>query len=334
MKKFSAWVFPVLALVSILISCTKKSTEVSDSGAGNPSSVKPKKLYLIVPLKGHPALQIAQAAFKEGCRNSHYDSEILGTEGWDVAGTIALAEQAMAKGDVAGMVIWSGNPAFNPFVEKAGKAGVPIILPHFPLAEGSTPGATGIIGCDPAEYGRESAIEIAKAIGGKGTVAITQGGFNTTENLASESFKKAMHELYPAVKVLEPVEEGFDPPRAIAKAVSLLQANPDVVGAFSTTGAGSTTWALAQRETGRKVVSVGMDYTRVNLDLVKNGEVYAVVGQPLWHEAYGAVELIDKTLRGEKIPWWTKLPAPFITKEKVGPYYELLESKVEPAMRR
>ena len=72
----------------------------------------------------------------------------------------------------------------------------------------------------------------------------------------------------------------------------------------------------------------------MNLDQVKNGEVYAVVGQPLWHEAYGAVELLDKTLRGEKIPWWTKLPAPFITKDKVGPFYELLETKVEPAVKK
>lgn len=325
----------VLSLIAgLLLTACKRQAESGAGGSQSGAQGKRKKFYLIVPLKGHPALQIAQVAFKEGCRDLHYDYEVLGTEGWDVIGTITLAEQAMANGDAAGLVIWSGNPAFNPFLEKAGKAGIPVILPHFPLAEGSAPGASGIIGCDPAEYGRESAIEIGKAIGGKGTVAITQGGFNTTENLAAESFKRAMAEHYPMVKVLEPTEEGFDPPRAIAKAVSLLQAHPDVVGAFSTTGAGSTTWAMAQRESGRKVISVGMDYTRVNLDLVKSGDCYAVVGQPLWHEAYGAVQLLDKLRKGEKIPWWTKLPAPFITRDKLGPYYELLDTKVEPATRK
>jgi len=29
--------------------------------------------------------------------------------------------------------------------------------------------------------------------------------------------------------------------------------------------------------------------------------------------------------RGEKIPWWTKLPEPLVTKEKLGPYYALLD---------
>src|SRR5258708_39533102 len=125
-----------------------------------------------------------------------------------------------------------------------------------------------------------------------------------------------MKELYPDVKVLAPEEEGFDAPKAISKAASILQSHPDVAAAISTTGGGPTTWGGAQKETGRKIVAVGMDYTRVNLDLVKDGQVTAVIGQPLWDEAYGAAELLDKAVRGETIPWWTKLPAPFLTKDR------------------
>jgi ribose transport system substrate-binding protein len=128
------------------------------------------------------------------------------------------------------------------------------------------------------------------------------------------------------------VEEGFDPPSSIAKAVAILQGHPEVSAALSTTGGGPTTWANAQKETGRKLVLVGMDYTRVNLDLVKSGEVYAVIGQPLWDESYGAAELLAKALRKEKIEWWTKLPAPFLTKDKLEPYYGLL-AKVEAAVK-
>jgi ribose transport system substrate-binding protein len=218
-------------------------------------------------------------------------------------------------------------------MEKAGKAGVPVILPHFPIPEGSAPGATGIIACDPAEYARQAAAEIGKAIGGKGAVAITQGSFNTTENMVAENFTAAMKERYPNVKVLKPEEETFDSPKAIAKAASILQAHPDVEAALSTTGGGPATWAGAQRETGRKIVAVGMDYTRVNIDLLKNGEVHAVIGQPLWEESYGAAGLLDKAARGEKIPWWTQLQAPFITKDKTKPFEEILD-KVEAAIKK
>lgn len=316
-----------LGLVALLSGCGKQSQESSVP------KVVGKKFYWIQPLKGHPTHQLTQIAFKEGCKKLGYQAEIIGTDSPDVAGTIALAEQALAKGDAAGLAIWTGNPSWNPLIEKVGKTGMPIILPHFAMAEGSVPGATGIISCDPALYAADTAREIGKAIGGKGTVAITQGSFNTTENSVSENFTKAMKEFYPEVKILAPEEEGFDAPKAISKAVSILQAHPDIVAALSTTGGGPTTWAGAQKEAGRKIIAVGMDYMRVNLDLVKDGSVYAVVSQQLWEESFGAAELLDKAVRGEKIPWWTKLPAAFITKDKLGPYYTLID-KIEAAIQR
>jgi ribose transport system substrate-binding protein len=321
----------------ILLSCICAAAFVGGcgkqtSGTSTPG-VKLKKFYWVQPLKGHPVHQMTQIAFTEGCRKLGYQAEIIGVDNDDMSATIALAEQAVAKGDAAGMAVWTGNPSWNSFIEKAGKTGLPIILPHFPAAEGSIPGAAGVISCDPAEYAREAAREIGKAIGGKGTVAVTQGAFNTTENLVSEVFAQTLRELYPAVKVLPPQEEGFDAPKAIARAASILQSNPDIVAVLSTTGNGAITWAGAQRESGRKVVAVAMDYTRVNLDLVRDGSVYALIGQPLWDESYGAAELLDQLVRGQKIPWWTKLPAPFITKDNVGPYLALLD-KVEAAIKR
>jgi ABC-type sugar transport system substrate-binding protein len=130
-----------------------------------PSQVK--KLYWVQPLKGHPVHQLTQIGFREGCRQLGYQSEVIGTDTPDVAGTIALAEQALARGDASGMAIWTGDPAFNPFIEKAAKAGVPIVLPHFPVPEGSVPGATGVISCDPAAYAREAAKFMGKEMGGK-----------------------------------------------------------------------------------------------------------------------------------------------------------------------
>jgi ribose transport system substrate-binding protein len=317
-----------MAVALALTGCDNKPA--TTAGGGDKAK---GKFYWVQGLKGHPVHQMTQIAFKEGCRKLGYQCEIVGPDSPDLAATIALAEQVLARGDAKGMAIWTGNPAYNPLIEKAGKAGVPVILPHFPIPEGSAPGTTGIISCDPAAYGREAAAEIGKAIGGKGAVAITQGSFNSTENMVAESFTKAMNELHPNVKVLKPEEEGFDAPKAIAKATSILQANRGIVAALSTTGGGPTTWAGAQKETGRKIIAVGMDYTRVNLDLVKNGAIYAVIGQPLWEESFGAAELLDKAARGEKIPWWTKLPAPFITKDKLAPYNELLD-KVEAAIKK
>ena len=316
-----------LLLTLVTLGCHKKDAA---AGAGSNS---PKRLLWVQPLKGHPTHQMTQMGFIEGARALGYEPVVVGTDSMDYPGTIALAEQELAAGNVAGMAIWTGNPSYNSLIERAAAAGIPVILPHFPIKPEEVPGAKGVISCDPAESAIVCAQRIGAAIHGKGSVAITQGSFNTTENLAASAFTKEMKEKYPAVKVLEPNEEGFDTPSAIAKAVSIMRGNDDLAAAFSTTGGGPVTWAGAERETGRKIIAVGMNYTRLNLDLVKSGEVYAVIGQPLWEESYGSAELLDKLIKGKTIEWWTKLPAPFITKDDLQPHYDRLD-KIEAGLRK
>ena len=102
-----------------------------------------------------------------------------------------------------------------------------------------------------------------------------------------------------------------------------MQAHPDLVAALSTTGGGPTTWAGAQQETGKKIVAAGMDATRVNLDLVKNGEVWGLVAQPLYEETRGAAELLYKMANGEKSPTgpYLKPPSPRITRMPTTPFW-------------
>lgn len=312
------------------------ATAAAMAGCQRPASKdgsRARKFYWVQPLKGHPVHQLTQIGFAEGCRKLGYECGIVGSESADIIATISLAEQALAKGDVAGMAIWTGSSAYDPLIEKIGKAGIPVILPHVPPPDAAIPGATGYIGCDTREYARQAALEIGKAVGGKGAVALTQGSFNTIENVVADTFIKTMKESFPEMVVLDPQEEGFDPSQAINKCTAILTSNPNVVAALSTTGGGPTAWAGAQRQAKRKIVAIGMDYTRVNLDLVKAGEIYAVIGQPLWEEAVGAAELLDRAVRGQKIERWTKLPAPTITKDKLDPYYALL-ARVEQVLRK
>jgi ribose transport system substrate-binding protein len=193
-------------------------------------------------------------------------------------------------------------------------------------------GLTAWAACSAIEYGKASAMAIGEQVGGKGTVAVTEGSFNPTEDLAANSFVETMKANFPNIKVLDPAEEGFDTPTAIQKATAIIQANPDITGAFSTTGAGPSTWAGAQKNTGKKICAIAMDYSRVNLDLVKAGEMYAVVAQPLFQEFAKTAELLDTILRGGKVEFDNIMPAPLVTADKVGDYYALLD-KVDAAMK-
>ena len=127
MKRFFL-LLPALVLAVLLAACGRPSGDNA-----NPAS---KGVFLWVQaLKGHPVHQMTQIAFLEGCRQAGYEGRVIGTDGPDIAGTIALAEQAITMGRVAGVAIWTGNPAYNPLVEKIGKKNIPVILPHFPVPE-------------------------------------------------------------------------------------------------------------------------------------------------------------------------------------------------------
>ncbi len=296
-----------------------------------------KKLYWVQPLRSHPVHQLTQTAFKEGCANLGYDCEIIGTDRLDTPGTVAMARQIMARGDAAGMAVWAGDGVYYQLINEATAKNIPAVIVHFPTDEKDVPGATGVVGADPEAYAGQAAIFIGEQIqtqhGGKGTVAITQGSSNAIEDKVSRVFTRVMNEKFPNVKVMEPQMEGFNPQQAITKAADILRANPDVVAAFTTTGGEPPTWPGAIRETGRSVINVGVNYTRANLDAVKSGHMTALIAQPLWDESYQAAAVLDRAIKGEKVEWWTKIPAPLVTKDELKPYYEILD-KADAAARR
>lgn len=75
-----------------------------------------------------------------------------------------------------------------------------------------------------------------------------------------------------------------------------------------------------------------MNYTRLNLDAIRDGRMFGAVAQPLWEESQECAVLLDKAVKGEKPQWWTKMPAPLITKDNVDQYYKLMDT-IDAAMR-
>ena len=195
---------------------------------------------------------------------------------------------------------------------------------HVLPKQGSVPGLKAAAAEDVPTAGRNAADAVGKKVNGTGTVAVTEGSSNTEENLMAKSFTDEMASKYPKVKVLAPAIEGFDPVAAQSKAVGIIQANSDIVGAFSTTGGGPATWAGAQRTTGKKITIIGMDYTRQNLDLVKSGDVYGLVAQPLYAEGQKMAELAGSLAKKQAVQYINVLPSPVITASDLTPYYAIL----------
>lgn len=291
--------------------------------------------YWIQNTAWHPVHQLTQLSFLEGCADQGLTCELATTDEGSLEAFLALAEQTVARPEARGIAMWAGGlPAVAPIIEKAKARNIPVALPHFPVPEGTFADNAVQIAADTSKYPDDIAKAMCDRLKGQtGSVAVTQNGPNATENAVAEGFTAGMAQYCPDIKVLDPQMEGAEPTKAIAVAVSIMQANPDIIGALSTTGGGPTTWAGAQKETGKEIVAIGMDYTRVNLDLVKSGQVYAIVAQPLYDESKGSAELLFKMANGIDVPYWTVLDAPVVTEKDTGEYYALLdrmESKMRP----
>jgi len=297
--------------------------------AAQPAAAAGKSILWVQPMRDHPVHRLMQAGFLAKCKELGDTCEVVGNPSatnYDVAATIPLAEAAIARTKFDAIAVYGPGPEIFPFITKLGGEGFPVVTWHVLPAEGKIPGLKAATGEDIPVAGTNAAIAMGEKMGGKGMIALTQGSSNDTENVMSDSFRKAIATKYPGIKILDTQMEGFEPSAAEAKAVALLQGNPDVTAAFSTTGNGVQTWSGAARKADRKLVIVGMDYIRQNLDIVKSGAAYGVVAQPLYEESAKTAELADALANGKTVQYLNPLPASVATASDLDKFYKMLDS--------
>ena len=313
-------------LVKGLLGAAALLASFGTAGAGYAQEVN---LLWVQAMKDHPVHRLMQAGFLDKCKELGYTCEVVGdpsATNWDIPATLPLAEAALSRTKFNAVGVYGPDPAIYSYITKLAKEGLPVVTWHVLPPEGTVDGLKAAAAQDIAAAGTNAAIAIGDKLGGKGTVALTQGASNDTENAMSDAFRKTIAEKYPDINVLETQMEGFEPSAAEGKAIAILQGNPDVTAAFGTTGNSIQTWSGAARKAGRDVVIIGMDYIRQNLDLVKSGAAYGIVAQPLYEESAKVAELLGALAKGETVEYMNVLPSKVITAADLDPYYAMLES--------
>lgn len=277
----------------------------------------------------HPVHRIVQLGFLEAAEELGYTGKVIGTEGGDASEVYAAVEGFSAEGGM-GLLLWRGDDTCYETIKRVAADGMVVGIPHFDhrLVDGEYPeGLAFNMACSPTLYGQQVADLMAEKLDGKeGYVALTQNTKNVTENAATDSFKAewdSLKETYDLSKItIGEVElEGGEVDAATTINLGIIQAHPDIIGAFGTTGNSPISWADAASKAGYEdgeLVLVGMDATEGNLDYLEAGKVAAVVAQPLYDEAHLTMEYLDKIFRGEEVPEWTDLEAPVVTVDGEG----------------
>ncbi len=314
-------------LSAFLLTLAGCSSAGNDSSSESEADSSDKVFYWIQGPKGVPVHRISQYGFLQGCKDEGMTCEVVGPDSGDLPPLVDVVNAVGAKTDVAGVALWSGGlPLFQEPLQAFADNDIPIAIPHFYVDEGFYPGDVAVVSGDIEAGAADVAVAMCGDLEGQsGSVAVTQNGLNTTENTYSETFTETMNTECPDIDVL-PVElEGIDPAEAVAVAVGIMQANPDLIGAVSTTGGGGTTWALAQEQTNKQIVAYATDYTRENLALIESGEITGVLAQPVFEESRAAAGLLLQLSQGETVEHWTKLPTVVVTEANLDEYLTLLD---------
>jgi ribose transport system substrate-binding protein len=198
----------------------------------------------------------------------------------DSAQQIAIMEDAInAKYDII-LVAPQFATSMIPSINKARAAGIKVIVVDSPLPAGSN--YDHFVGTDNAAAARTAADTLAKALGGKGKVAIVnaQAGAGTTM-IRENAFKEQIAKNYPGITIVGTQYSDGDKGKALNIATDFMRANPDLAGFYgcnegATVGVGN---AVKQAGKAGKIVVVGWDKSPENQALVLDGTILALMVQ-------------------------------------------------------
>lgn len=187
-------------------------------------------------------------------------------------------------------------------INEAADAGVPVVNI---IAEGAIPSRRlAFIGQDSVAAGRQLGEFIARKLGGRGKVGVITGYFGAVQHTNRMNGAVNYLEAHaPDIRILGPFENRDTAETAYSIVQDMYTANPDLSLVYVTAG-GPFGAAKAIRDLGvtGKVGVVGFDHTPDNLAYIETGEMYALLDQAPFQQAFDSTVMLYNYLVTGKAP--------------------------------
>ena len=188
-------------------------------------------------------------------------------------------------------------------INEAVDAGVPVFNI---IAEGSAPSKRlAFMGQDGLGAGKQLGEFIEKKLGGKGKVGVITGYFGAVQHkLRMDGAVEYLKAHDPNIAIIGPFENQDKAETAYSLVQDMYTANPDLSLVYVTAG-GPFGAAKAIKDLGLtgKVGVVGYDHTPENVGYIKSGEMYALIDQAPFQQAFDStVMLYNYLVTGTKPP--------------------------------
>ena len=260
---------------------------------------------------GNPVFELARTGAlqkaKELSASGPYDVELLavGPVSADAIEQARMMNDLIAR-RVDGMAVSCNDPTacIDP-IDRAVQAGIPVMT-----WDSDSPDSKRFtfLSIDNYESGRVAARLLAEAIDNRGKVAVltgVPGALNLDQRVSG--FKDALAD-YPQITVVAVIASNEDINLGVQRVEETMQANPDLRGWFFAglwplfADRGSMhLWEEATRQ-GR-LKTVAFDTLPVELNLLREGYLEALIGQKYWSWGYDSVQIVyDRIVSGTRHP--------------------------------
>lgn len=314
------YTLPVCLLVSITLVV----------GCGQPANALPRKKLTIAWVSkslGNPVFELGQRGAEQRARElseqGPIDIELLivGPAAADAIEQARIMDDLIARG-VDGIAVSCNDPtACAAPIDRAVASGIPVMT-----WDSDSPQSQrfSFLSVDNYASGRTAADQLAAAIGGRGKVAIitgVPGALNLQQRV--DGFNDRLAEAYPDMQVVRVFASNEDINLGVQGVEETMQAHPDLRGWFFAglwplfADRGSMPlWEAAARN--GTVKTVAFDSLPLELDLLRDGYIHALIGQKYWRWGYDSVQMVyDHVMSGKRYPPFIDTGVDIVTQKNV-----------------
>src|SRR5688572_21161291 len=274
------------------------------AGTSFAQSRKAYVIGLVAKSQGNPVFQAARVGAEQAARELGQKHNINIKIDWrtpneeDAQKQAEAIEQLVLSGANGIAVSCSDANKLTDAINSAVKNGVPVAT-----FDSDAPASKRFVtyAIDDVKCGEQVMEELAKAMGGKGVVAILAGNQNAPNLQKRVQGVKNAAKKYPGIKIRDTYYHKETPQDAAAKVEQVMQSNPDITGWAMIGG-----WPLftdnALKWTPGSVKCVSVDALPAQLPYLRSGHVQVLLAQKVFEWGYRSVEHLINKVHFKKDP--------------------------------
>ncbi len=263
------------------------------------------KLYIPVISKGfqHQFWQAVKQGAEKAAKDLNVEITFEGPESEAMVDKqVEMFQTALDKKPAAICLAAVDSQAFQPLLEKAKAANIPIIgfdsgvESDIPLTTAAT---------DNVAAAALAADKMAELIGGAGKIGVIVHDQTSRTGIdRRDGFVNRIKEKYPNITIVDVQYGGGDHLKTADLAKAMIQANPDIKGFFGANEGSAIGVLIAVKELGLegKIVVIGYDSGQDQIDAINAGTMAGAITQDPIGIGYKCVEAAVKAVKGETLP--------------------------------